>query len=485
MPPPTIAQDADRRSRRTCSSAGSPPGPSISRTGRSSRPSGPRCPTVKNAAWVRNPIDRFILAKLEEQGLQPAPEADRRTLARRLSLDLTGLPPRPADVEAFVNDTSPDAYEQARRPAAGVARTGASTAAATGSTPPATPTRTASTSTTSARSGRTATGSSTPSTATCRSTSSRSSSSPATCLPNRTLDQQIASGFNRCNITTNEGGAIAEEYLVLYTRDRTETSSQVWLGLTAGCAVCHDHKFDPLTPARVLRAGGVLQQHDAGRDGRQHQGHAADRLRARRRPTATAGPRIADRAGRRCSQRIDGAQAGGPRRVREVAAREPDIGDSLDAGLMPASEELRLQRGGWARVTTGRASDGTRQGPATQPASPRESPTPATSTKGPGVLLRRLGQDPEGRPDRLGHRPHGRPARLPRLGPLARERPGRHAHHPQVAGRRAQGRRSRRDPAERRGLTSSSPTTARRKAAGVKIYINGEPQADRDRRPTA
>src|SRR6185312_4114601 len=69
-------------------------------------------PKVKNAGWVRNPIDRFILAELEKRGLSPGPEADRRTLARRLSLDLTGLPPEPAEVERFVNDRAADAYER-------------------------------------------------------------------------------------------------------------------------------------------------------------------------------------------------------------------------------------------------------------------------------------------------------------------------------------------------------------------------------------
>jgi len=206
----------------------------------------PTLPPLKNEAWAKNPIDRFILAELEKKGLTPAPEADRRTLARRLSLDLNGIPPEPAVVEAFVADTRPDAYEKLvdqflQSSSWGEHRGRIWLDAA-------------------------------------RFADSHgihfdnfremwsyrdwvinafNKNMPfnqftieqlaGDLLPNATLEQKIASGFNRCNITTNEGGAISEEYLVLYTRDRTETVAQVWLGLTAGCAVCHDHKFDPFS----------------------------------------------------------------------------------------------------------------------------------------------------------------------------------------------------------------------------------------------
>ena len=215
-------------------------------------PKRPPLPAVKDRKWVRNPIDAFILAELEPRGLQPAPEADRRTLARRASLDLTGLPPTPEEVEAFVKDTAPDAYERyvdrlLKSPHWGEHRGRYWLDAA-------------------------------------RYADSHGihfdnfreiwsyrdwvinafnrnlpfdqftvEQLAGDLLPKRTLDQLVATGFNRCNITTNEGGVIAEEYLVLYTRDRTETVAQTWLGLTAGCAVCHDHKFDPISQKEFYR----------------------------------------------------------------------------------------------------------------------------------------------------------------------------------------------------------------------------------------
>ena len=206
----------------------------------------PALPAVADPASIKNPIDQFVLATLEANQLKPSPEADRRTLIRRASLDLTGLPPEPAMVEAFLNDPDPQAYEKVvdrllASPAWGEHRTRywldyARYADTHGihfdNYREMWPYRQ-------------------------NVTEAFNRNQPfdqftieqiaGDLLPDRTLDQQIASGFNRCNITTNEGGAIAEEYLVLYARDRVEATSAVWLGLTTGCAVCHDHKFDPVS----------------------------------------------------------------------------------------------------------------------------------------------------------------------------------------------------------------------------------------------
>jgi mono/diheme cytochrome c family protein len=209
-------------------------------------PTRPKPPEVKDKAWVRNPIDNFVLAKLEAAGLKPAPEADRRTLARRLAFDLTGLPPDPADVEAMVNDKSDVWYEKYVEKLLASPHWGEHRGrywldyARYGDTHG------------------------------IHFDNFRevwayrdwvidafNANQPfdqftidqlaGDLLPNATTDQKIATGFNRCNITTNEGGVIPEEYVVLYARDRTETTSQVWMGLTTGCAVCHDHKYDPVS----------------------------------------------------------------------------------------------------------------------------------------------------------------------------------------------------------------------------------------------
>ena len=203
-------------------------------------------PKVKNQKWAGNPIDYFILARLESEKLKPNPPADKRTLLRRVSLDLTGLPPPPEQVEAFVNDPSPAAYEKLvdrllASPQWGEHRARYWLDAA--------------------RYGDThgvhfdnyremwtyrewvinAFNKNMPF------DEFTIENLAGDLLPDATRDQKIGSGFNRCNVTSNEGGSIDEEVLVTYTRDRTDTTAQTWLGLTVGCAVCHDHKYDPIT----------------------------------------------------------------------------------------------------------------------------------------------------------------------------------------------------------------------------------------------
>jgi hypothetical protein len=226
-------------------------------------PTRPALPVVKNPSWVRNPIDRFVLAELEKRGLTPAPEADRRTLARRVALDLTGLPPAPRDVEAFLRDRRSGAYERyvdrlLASPSWGEHRGRYWLDAA----------RYADTHGIHFDNFR-------------EMWSYRAwvikafnrnlpfdqftiDQLAGDLRPSPSMDQLVASGFNRCNITSNEGGLIPEEYLVLYTRDRTETTAAVWLGLTANCAVCHDHKLDPLTQREFYRMAAFFNNTTQG-----------------------------------------------------------------------------------------------------------------------------------------------------------------------------------------------------------------------------
>ncbi|MEO7652141.1 MAG: DUF1549 domain-containing protein, partial [Bryobacteraceae bacterium] len=220
-------------------------------------------PDVNNAAWVRNPIDRFVLSRLESDGLAPAPEADRRTLARRVSLDLTGLPPRPEEVDAFLRDKSPTAYEKLIDRLLGSSRWGEHRArywldAA----------RYADTHGLHADNYRKMW----PYRDWVISAFNRNmpfdrftlEQIAGDLLPGASTSQLVATGFHRCNVTTNEGGVILEEAQAMYSKDRVETTATVWLGLTVGCAACHDHKFDPVTQRDFYRLaaffGNTTQQ---------------------------------------------------------------------------------------------------------------------------------------------------------------------------------------------------------------------------------
>lgn len=208
-------------------------------------PQHPDPPEVQNSAWVRNPIDRFVLAPLERDGIAPSPEADRATLYRRVSLDLIGLPPTPEEVDAFLADESPDAYERLvdrlldsphygerwARPWLDIARYADSNGYSIDAP----------------RSiwkyrdwvinalnrdmpfDRFAT-----------------DQLAGDLRPDASLDQLIATGFHRNTPINQEGGIDREQFRIESIIDRTNTTATAFLGLTMGCCQCHDHKYDPL-----------------------------------------------------------------------------------------------------------------------------------------------------------------------------------------------------------------------------------------------
>ena len=203
-------------------------------------------PSVSAGGWPRNGIDHFILARLDSEGMKPSPEADRVSLIRRVTLDLTGLPPTPAEVDAFLADASAVAYERVLDRLLASPRYGERMAldwldAA----------RFADTHGYHIDAGRDMTrwrdwviGAFNRNLPFDRFTIEQLAGD---LLENATLEAKIASGFNRNHMINFEGGAIAEEYQTAYVLDRVNTTGAVWLGLTVGCAQCHNHKFDPIT----------------------------------------------------------------------------------------------------------------------------------------------------------------------------------------------------------------------------------------------
>ncbi len=211
------------------------------------KPARPPLPAVdRKDGWAKTPIDAFILARLKKEGLHPSPEADKDTLIRRVTLDLTGLLPTPAEVRAFQKDTSPQAYERMvdgllARPSFGeqrarywmdYARYADTYGLHYDNSRDIWPYRDY----------------------VIRSFNSNKpfdqfamEQIAGDLMPAKNLDPLIASGYVRLGVSSNEGGTIPEELRVNIARERTEAYGATFMGLTVGCAVCHDHKYDPTT----------------------------------------------------------------------------------------------------------------------------------------------------------------------------------------------------------------------------------------------
>ena len=209
-------------------------------------PRRPAAPAIADSTWPRSPIDAFIRREHERQGITPSAPSAPEALCRKITLDLTGLPPTPEEVDAFVNDKSPTAVtrlldrlfasprygEQMARHWLDAARYGDTHGLHLDNERSMWPYRD-------------------------WVTRAFNRNLPydqfvteqiaGDLLPEPTIEQRIATGFNRCNVTSAEGGMIASEYLALYAKDRADTTATVFLGLTLECAKCHDHKFDPFS----------------------------------------------------------------------------------------------------------------------------------------------------------------------------------------------------------------------------------------------
>ncbi|MAG55430.1 MAG: hypothetical protein CMJ83_03985 [Planctomycetes bacterium] len=216
-------------------------------------------PAVAAVAWVRTPIDRYVRARQEREGLQPAAEADRYALLRRLTLDLNGLPPTLEEMRAFANDRSSGWYEKAvdrllASPAYGerMARLWLDLARYADSNGYA----------------------SDPLRKIWRwrdwVIDAFNRNQPydrftveqlgGDLLPDATMSQKLATAFHRNTMTNTEGGTDDEEFRVAAVKDRVNTTGQVWMGLTLGCAQCHNHKFDPVSQEEYYRLFAVFNQ---------------------------------------------------------------------------------------------------------------------------------------------------------------------------------------------------------------------------------
>jgi len=215
-------------------------------------PERPSLPAVKNKRWAKNAIDTFILSRLETEGLKPSPEAERTTLLRRLSFDLTGLPPTTTELDAFLSDAAPDAYEKQVERLMASPHYGERMAMQWLDL-----SRYADTHGYHIDSHRDmwhwrewvidALNRNMPF------DQFTIEQLAGDLLPNPTLKQKLATGFNRNHMINFEGGAIPEEYQTEYVVDRVETTSTVWMATTMGCARCHDHKYDPIAQKDFYR----------------------------------------------------------------------------------------------------------------------------------------------------------------------------------------------------------------------------------------